>query len=217
VKNRISKILSAIKRQKRIFLISALTIIAVISAIIVVYPFLPAIEYYSGNIVERPTEKSFKELPGESIKELSITESDEVLSVALDPAINQLIIPKIGVQIPIVEGEDESVLNKGAWRLPMTSTPNLGGNTVLTGHRYKYRPPHKETFYLLDKLIKGDLFQIFWQGEEYNYQVVSSIIVNPDAIEVINPTPQPTVTLITCTPLFSTKQRLIIRGELIEL
>jgi len=216
--------LSVLKRQKKLLLISVLTIIAVISAIIVVYPFLPAIKYYIGlsaspPITEKPKEVSIKKLPGESIKELSITESDEVSSstIASDPTINQLIIPKIGVQIPIVEGEDESVLNKGAWRLPGTSTPDLGGNTVLTGHRYKYRPPHKETFYLLDKLVKGDLFQIFWQGEEYNYQVVSSFIVNPDAIEVINPTPQPTVTLITCTPLFSTKQRLIIRGELIEL
>lgn len=211
------------KQYKKTLIISVLAVIAVVSAIIVVYPFLPAIKYYINPppnpfITEKPKEVSIKKLPGESIKEVVIEEeplqANSVL--AIDPSINQLIILKIGVQIPIVEGEDESVLNKGAWRLPGTSTPDLGGNTVLTGHRYKYRPPHKETFYLLDKLVKGDLFQIFWQGKEYNYQVVSSIIVNPDAIEVINPTLQPIVTLITCTPLFSTKQRLIVRGELIE-
>jgi len=211
------------KQYKKLLLISALAVIAVVSAIIVVYPFLPAIEYYFNPpanplITEKPKEVSIKKLPGESIKETLIEEPSQVNPVpAIDPSINQLIILKIGVQIPIVEGEDESVLNKGAWRLPMTSTPDLGGNTVLTGHRYKYSPPHKETFYLLDKLIEGDLFQIFWQGEEYNYQVVSSIIVNPDALEVLNPTSNPVVTLITCTPLFSTKQRLIVRGELIGL
>lgn len=217
-------------KRKKLILIIVLIIIAVVSAIIIVYPFVPAIKYYfnppaSEPFVEGPVQSSIEKLPGDSIEELSISELDETPSseeklpdnkvIIPDPEINQLIISKIGVQIPIVEGEDETALERGAWRLPQTSTPDKEGNTVLTAHRYKYRPPHKETFYLLDKLAEGDTFQVFWQGKKYNYKIVSSIIVNPDAMEVLNPTENPTITLITCTPLFSTKQRLIVSGELI--
>ena len=224
-------------RQKKIVLIVILAIIAVVSAIIVVYPFVPAIKYYfsppNDNLASEETSPSPKELtppnrlPGDSIEESVIVEpeepeeSDNTPSLpqeqapVINPAINQLIIPKIGVQIPIIEGADESALEQGAWRLPQTSTPDQGANTVLTAHRYKYRPPHKETFYLLNKLAEGDSFTVYWQEKKYDYQITSSIIVNPDAIEVLNPTPEPTVTLITCTPLFSTKQRLVISGKLI--
>ncbi|MHA1482664.1 MAG: sortase [Candidatus Heimdallarchaeaceae archaeon] len=128
---------------------------------------------------------------------------------------DELIISKIGVKIPVVEGEDESALEEGAWRLPESSTPDQGSNTVLSAHRYKYRPPHEETFYLLDKLKEGDTFLVFWQGKEYNYRVVSSFIVMPDNLEVIEPTIIPTVTLITCYPLFSNEKRLIVKGEII--
>jgi sortase A len=129
---------------------------------------------------------------------------------------NLLIIPKIGVKIPIVEGKDESVLNKGAWRMPETSTPDKGSNTVITGHRWLFRPPSEKTFYLLDKLVIGDTFKIFWEGVEYNYQVASSIIVLPTDLYVLEPTSNSVVTLITCHPLFSTKKRLVVQGELYE-
>lgn len=129
---------------------------------------------------------------------------------------NLLIIPKIGVKIPIVEGTTESVLNKGAWRLPETSTPDKGSNTVITGHRWKYRPPSEKTFYLLDKLEVGDAFKITWEGKDYNYKIIGVSIVLPTDVWVLNPTSKSIVTLITCTPLFSTKNRLVIKAELVE-
>lgn len=129
---------------------------------------------------------------------------------------NILVIPKIGVKIPIVEGEDESVLENGAWRMPQTSAPDKGSNTVIAGHRWKYKPPSEKTFYLLDELEMGDAFQIYWQGYEYDYQVASISIVLPTELDVLNPTEKPIVTLLTCHPLFSTEQRLIIVGERIR-
>ena len=126
---------------------------------------------------------------------------------------NVLIIPKIGVEMDIVEGENEKALYKGAWRIPGTSMPNLGGNTVLGGHRYLYRPPSKRTFYNLDKLAVGDAIQVFWQGEEYNYKVKEIKIVDPKQIEILNNTKEDILTLFTCTPLFTSKKRLVVIAE----
>lgn len=171
-------------------------------AVIAVYPFWPSIKY-----------KLF----------LSDTKESDNLAVAdsFSPVLseikeNLLIIPKIGVRIPIVEGKDESMLDKGAWRIPQTSTPDKNSNTVLTAHRWKYRPPSEETFYLLDKLEIGDSFQVYWQGFEYDYQVASISIVLPTELDVLNPTSISTITLITCTPLFSTAQRLVVGGKRIR-
>ena len=181
---------------------------------VAVYPFWPAIEYYFSPKLD--------EIPG--IPESSLAETEEPEDVASgslnneNPEIlsNLLIIPKIGVKIPIVEGNDESALNKGAWRLPETSTPDKGSNTVVTGHRWKYRPPSEKTFYLLDKLEIGDTFKITWDNKDYNYKVIGVSVVLPTDVWVLNPTAKSIVTLITCTPLFSVSKRLIVKAELVS-
>ncbi len=126
-----------------------------------------------------------------------------------------LVIPSIGVEIPVVIGNSESALEKGAWLLPGGSIPSAGGNTAFAAHRYKYRPPHKQTFYLLDKVKIGDSVEIYWKGELYNYVVFETIVVSPDEIGVLNQTDESIITLITCTPLFSDKHRLIVKAKLI--
>ena len=194
--------------QKRI-LLTGLIIIFIIGIGFAVYPFLPLIKYY---LSPQPPE-----IPG--IPEITSDEKEELeenIASLSEIEGNILIIPKISVRIPIVEGKDESTLNLGAWRLPETSTPDKGSNTAIAGHRWKYRPPSEKTFYLLDKLEAGDGFQIFWQGKEYNYKIVSTEVVLPTDVWVLKPTENSVVTLITCTPLFSTTKRLIVRGELID-
>lgn len=125
-------------------------------------------------------------------------------------------IGKIGVDMPIVEGQSENVLFRGAWRSPWSSTPEAGGNTVLFGHRYLHLPPHPETFYSLDKIAVGDTFEVFWNGKTRTYRISETFIVPPTDVSVLKQTDRPVVTLITCTPIFTTKNRLIVRGELIE-
>lgn len=129
---------------------------------------------------------------------------------------NSVVIPKIGVDMPIVQGEDDSALEKGAWLLPGSPSPDQLENTSLAAHRYKYRPPAKTTFYLLDKLETGDWVLIFWKGREYRYQVVSSVVVNPNDDSVLEAGTEPFVTLITCTPLFSDKYRLVVKAKLVD-
>lgn len=127
----------------------------------------------------------------------------------------RLFIDSLGVNMPIVEGKNDKILLKGAWRSPYSSTPDKGGNTVLFGHRWLHKPPHPETFYDLDKLKVGDTFTVDWQSKRYTYKVTEALVVNPKDVWVLKQTAKPTLTLITCTPLYSTKQRLVIRAELV--
>ena len=126
---------------------------------------------------------------------------------------NMLFIPKIGVQMAIVEGNNDRVaLSKGAWRLPGTSTPDQGGNTVLGGHRWMFTSGPR-TFYHLDKLVIGDMVQTDWKGKTYTYRVREVRVVKPEQTEILNASSQKILTLFTCTPIFSSKQRLVVVAE----
>jgi len=207
-----------IQNRKRKIVIAGFIVLFIGGIVIASYPFWPSIKY---NLF--PPQENIKEIPGvpdngvNQSEDQSLTDKNgAVINNNTAAETNLLIIPKIGVKIPIVEGTTESALNKGAWRLPETSTPDKGSNTVITGHRWKYRPPSEKTFYLLNKLMIGDTFKITWDGKDYNYKVIGVSIVQPTDVWVLNPTQKSIVTLITCTPLFSTSKRLIVKGELVE-
>ena len=128
---------------------------------------------------------------------------------------NRLLMPQIGVSMPIFESDSVNTLLKGGWLFPGTSTPDKGGNTVVFGHRFRYLPPISNTFYSLDKINIGDTFTVTWQGKVYTYKVKEKKIIEPTDFSVLNQTPEAEITLITCAPLFSTKQRLVVVGSLI--
>ncbi len=130
---------------------------------------------------------------------------------------NRLVIPTIGVYIGIVEGNNESVLFRGAWRRPNSSTPDRGGNTVITGHRFHYVPPNNKTFYNLNKIEEGSKIFVLWNDKEYIYQVYDVFIVEPDQTEIENNTEDDILTLYTCHPLWTAKQRLVVRAKLINI
>lgn len=176
-----------------------------IGVFLLLQPFFPAIGYTLRTVLpaeaDAPMLPSFP-VPNEDSPRVSQGEST-------------LTIPKIGVAIAIVEGDDENALDLGAWRLPTTSINPTIGNMALAAHRYKRRPPASETFYLLDKLVPGDRITLVWHGTPHAYAVTDTMVVEPTAVEVLAPTEQPTLTLITCTPLFSTAKRLVVTAQLL--
>ncbi len=130
---------------------------------------------------------------------------------------NRVIIKKIGVNAPIVESQNSNYgLSKGAWHVPESSTPDKGSNTVITGHRFKYLPPNNLTFYLFHKLEVGDEVYIIWDKEDYFYKIKEIKIVPDTEISILNPTSNPILTMFTCDPIYSTKNRLVVIADLIE-
>ena len=130
------------------------------------------------------------------------------------PEGNQLVIPGIAIDEPIVVGDDPSNIHRGAWHRPRTSTPNEGGNTVIVGHRFSYSSP--AIFYHLDRVKEGDTFAIWWEGKEYVYRVFQTSVVDATAIEIEDNTEDPIATIYTCTPVWTATNRLLIRGELLN-
>ncbi len=131
------------------------------------------------------------------------------------PGENTLVVPSINVDVLIVEGEDDSALDRGAWRRPGTSTPDAGGNTVITGHRFRYLPPNSTTFYNLDELETGDAIFVYWDGVEYEYEVTEVFVVEPDDTEIEADSVEPRLTLYTCTPLWTANKRLVVIADLV--
>ncbi|PID31740.1 hypothetical protein CR970_04190 [Candidatus Saccharibacteria bacterium] len=126
------------------------------------------------------------------------------------PQDNRLVIPAIAVDEQIVEGSTIDVIrDDNVWRRPNSSTTPDAGNMVVVGHRFAYSSPYG-AFYHLDKVKVGERLALYWEGEEYVYEVSETKIVEPSAIEVENDTPQRQLTLYTCAPIWSAKQRLVI-------
>jgi sortase A len=135
---------------------------------------------------------------------------------AAQKTIDRMKIPGIKVDMQIAEGANEKVLNKGfAWKLPYTSTPDKGGNTVIGCHRYLYTTGSK-TCFNLDKVKAGDSMVVDWKGMRYYYKVREIKIVKPSEISILNPTREAVLTVFTCTPKFTSKERLIVISDLVK-
>lgn len=183
-------------------------------AFLIIAPFWLAARYFLLNLKPETSTDQWQNI---SLVQEQTRQIANHLPVAQDKPVNQIIIPKIGVNAPIIESLNESYgLARGAWRLPQSSTPDEGGNTVITGHRFQYLPPNNVTFYLLDKLEIGDIISIIWQQKEYYYKVIATKIIKPEDLSILASSEKNILTVFTCNPVFSMKERLVVIAELIE-
>jgi sortase A len=126
----------------------------------------------------------------------------------------QLKIPSIGLDWTVIEGVDVPDLKKGPGHFPETPLPGQLGNAAIAGHRTTYGAP----FFDLDKVKVGDLIEVDTLAGAYTYQVTGSTVVNKEAYAAVIPTVDPnvaTLTLATCTPAYTARQRLIIVATLV--
>lgn len=130
-----------------------------------------------------------------------------------DLANNKIIIPSIKLDKKINEGKNLAAANTGPWRLPYTSTPKDGGNTVIIGHRFSYVNPAAASFYMLDGVKLKDKIYVIYDHKMYQYKVVDIKVVPPSEISVEAKTDKPRLTLYTCTPLWTATHRLVITAE----
>lgn len=127
-----------------------------------------------------------------------------------------LLVPSMVLDAPIHEGASIKTLNQGLWRIPHSSTPDKGSNTVIVAHRFTYVNP-QGTFYHLDKVKPNDQIAVLWHGKKYVYTVTGTKRVSASETSVEAPTSEPTLTLYTCTPLWNPKDRLVVQATLQEI
>ena len=138
----------------------------------------------------------------------------------------KLIIPKINVDVPVIYGigpdhdSQMAAMEKGVahFSIPGASShPGEIGNTALSGHSSNdlFDPgDYKFIFAQLDKLTIGDTIYANYEGKRYTYVVTKTEVVKPtDDSALVYPTDKPVLTLITCTPLGTALNRLLVTAE----
>lgn len=119
-------------------------------------------------------------------------------------------IPAIGVDAPIVQGDNWESLKQGVGQHIGSSNPGQQGNLVLAGHNDIFG----EIFRYLDQLEPGDEFTIFSNVRAYNYVITDWEIVEPTAVHVMDSTEDPSATLISCYPYLINSERIVVKALL---
>jgi sortase A len=130
--------------------------------------------------------------------------------VAPGDAVALLEIPRIGVEKAVVEGVSVADLKRGPGHYPGSPLPGQPGNAAIAGHRTTYGAP----FYELDELRIGDVLLVTTRQGEFRYLVDRKTVVRPHEVGVLRPTMEARLTLSTCNPRFSARERLIVSGVL---
>ena len=125
--------------------------------------------------------------------------------------IGRIDIPRLGVSTIIKEGEDARTLQLAVGHIRGTALPGAAGNIGLAGHR--------DTFFRrLEGIEVGDVIRLVAPEGAFTYAVERTSIVEPDDVWVLDPTPDPALTLVTCFPFTyvgSAPQRFIVHARLV--
>jgi sortase A len=150
---------------------------------------------------------------------------DPSADVTVSPE-SRLIIPKINVDVPVQYdvGSDYASQMKAMetgvahFAIPGASShPGQIGNTAIAGHSSNDLldvGDYKFIFAQLDKLQVGDSMYANYQGKRYTYTVTNVAVVKPTEVSaLVYATDKPVMTLITCTPLGTALNRLLVTAE----
>ncbi len=122
----------------------------------------------------------------------------------------QIQIPLIDVDAPVVQGDGWEQLKKGVAQHTGSANPGQSGNIVMSAHNDVFG----EIFRYLDQLQKGDEIIIYTANHAFKYIITDVKIVSPTDVEVMAPTSNPTVTLISCYPYMVDNKRIVVQASL---
>jgi sortase A len=117
-------------------------------------------------------------------------------------------IPKIHLEVPVLEGTDEVTLDYGVGHVEGTPLPGEGGNLGIAGHRDGF-------FRGLKDIVTGDVIELETGRGLETYVIEDIWFVDPDDVWVLEPTASSKLTLVTCYPFYhvgSAPRRYIVRA-----
>lgn len=147
------------------------------------------------------------------------------------PSDNRIYLPRINKNVPLVhvpshqnfsklEEMIQDGLRNGVVVHPVSRDPGLTGNFFATGHSSYYswdKGRFKDVFALLHEVEEGDRVYVYWSGKQFVYEMKAKKVVPPTQVDVLDhPEDKSILTLMTCTPVGTNKNRLILTGELIQ-
>ncbi len=142
--------------------------------------------------------------------EKRIAEYRESLDQDSGPPLAILRVPAIDLEVAVLAGTGDLALNRGVGHIEGTAEPGAAGNVGIAGHRDGY-------FRGLKDVSAGDVLEFETLDGTLSYEITELFIVDPHDVWVLEPTAEPTLTLVTCYPFYfvgSAPQRYIVRAEL---
>ncbi|MGA1046674.1 MAG: sortase [Minisyncoccia bacterium] len=186
---------------------------------IVLAPFLPQIFNSYNNVETQNIDNNsnsnnstiqndlLKPAPYKDDESNNIPEIDE----NIDKSLFQIQINSINLDSKLISSNTNRDLWKGIWHRNNTGNPIKGGNMVITAHRFLYTG-NNNTFYRLPNVKMNDIITLYWEGIKYDYRVYDIFEVTPDAVEIEDNTDNHILTLYTCTPLWTSAKRFVVRA-----
>jgi sortase A len=126
-----------------------------------------------------------------------------------DGLIGRLDIDRLGLSAVIAEGTGKPALRHAAGHIAGTAMPGQRGNIGIAGHRDTFFRP-------LKNIQRDDIITLTTPGGGYRYRVVSTKVVNPSDVSVLNSDGNEILTLVTCYPFYfvgAAPSRFIVRAE----
>jgi len=119
-------------------------------------------------------------------------------------------IPAVGIDAPIVEGDDWEALKQGAGHHVGSANPGERGNCVISAHNDIFG----EIFRNLPDVDLGDEILVHTASRMYRYVVTQKRVIEPTDVDVMSPTSVPVLTLISCYPYGIDTHRIVVIGEI---
>jgi sortase A len=130
-------------------------------------------------------------------------------AIASNGLIGRIDIQRLGLSVIVVEGISSKVLRRAAGHIPGTALPGQPGNVGISAHRDTFFRP-------LRNIKQNDVITLTTMLGEFRYRVVSTRIVGPNDVAVLEPSGDELLTLVTCYPFYfvgSSPDRFIVRAE----
>jgi sortase A len=144
--------------------------------------------------------------------EKRIAAYEQSLAEHVDPPLAVLRIPKVNLEVPVLEGTDDLILNRGVGHILGTVQPGEEGNIGIAGHRDGF-------FRVLKDIGPGDTIEVVTQSRIDKYIVDRVVLVQPDDVSVLQPRSISSLTLVTCYPFYyigSAPERYIVQALRID-
>ena len=143
----------------------------------------------------------------------SETRGTPMASAVVAPGvIGELDIPRLKLSAVVAEGDDADTLKVAVGHLPDTPLPWQAGNSALAGHR--------DTFFRAPKGVRlGGEIRLATSHGEFRYRVDRTLVVEPEDLSVLTPSPEPRLTLITCFPFLyigNAPHRFVVQAQRLE-
>ncbi len=194
----------------------------------------------ASNIREKYADEKTKKKLNEDISKLSINkikkEQDKEsinMNIDITPYENRIVIPKIWKNIPLLDIKNRNIdwekelnsifmkeLEKGVVRYPGSSLPWEKWNSFIFWHSSNFpwlKWNYNQVFALLDKVTHNDEIIVYYWQKKFVYKIIEKKVVKPGDVSILERDKKKSeITIMTCWPIWTTLNRLIVVWELVE-